>query len=115
MRIHRTMPSIARLSIAAGVTVAVGDAIGISSGEAVLSDKDAQISVAGLAKSVQGSIVYIQTEGKFANADAGNNFWLGTNGELVNSPPSTGIVQQIAKRLDSQNILIVIDKTVIIL
>lgn len=115
MIIKRTAPTVARLSVASGVTIVAGDAVGISSGEAVLSDKDSQISAVGLAKSVQGSIVYIQTEGKFANSDSGNNFWLGSSGSLVNSVPTSGMVQQIAKRLDNQNILIDIDKTVIIL
>lgn len=104
-----------KLEIAEGVTIQVGDAVGISSGFAVLADKDFQISVVGLAKSVQGSIIYIQTEGKFANSDSGDNFWLGTNGSLVNSVPNSGMIQQIAKRADSQNILIDIDKTVITL
>ena len=115
MRISHTIPSIARLSIADGVNISVGNVIGISSGFAVLADKDNQITAVGLAKSVQGSIVYIQTEGKFANSDSGDNFWLGTNGSLVNSVPNSGMIQQIAKRTDSQNILIDIDKTVIIL
>ena len=104
-----------KLEIANGVTIQPGNAVGISSGFAVLADKDSQISVVGLAKSIQGSIVYIQTEGKFANSDSGDNFWLGSNGSLVNSVPTSGMVQQIAKRADSQNILLDIDKTVIIL
>ena len=115
MIIKRTSPFIARLDIASNVTISVGDAVGLSSGEAVLADKDSQISTVGLAKSIQGSIVYIQTEGKFANSDSGNNFWLGSSGSLVNTPPTSGLVQKVAKRADSQNILIDIDKTVIIL
>lgn len=104
-----------KLTIANGVTIEAGDVVGISSGEAVLADKDAQISAIGLAKSIQGSIVYIQTEGKFANTDSGDNFWLGTNGTIVNTVPTSGMVQQIAIRQDAQNLLISIDKTVIIL
>lgn len=104
-----------KLTIANGVTIEAGDVVGVSSGEAVLADKDAQISAIGLAKSIQGSIVYIQTEGKFANTDSGDNFWLGTNGTIVNTVPTSGMVQQIAIRQDAQNLLISIDKTVIIL
>lgn len=115
MRIKRTIPSTVKLSIGEGVNISVGNVVGISSGFAVLADKDAQISAIGLAKSVQGSILYVQTEGKIANTDAGDNFWLGTSGGLVTTPPTTGMIQQIAKRIDNQNILIEIDKTVIIL
>lgn len=114
MLVKHTTPS-SKLTIADGVTIEVGDVVGISSGEAVLADKDTQISAVGLAKSIQGSIVYIQTEGKFANADSGDNFWLGTNGTIVNTVPTSGMVQQIAIRQDAQNLLISIDKTVIIL
>lgn len=114
MLVKHTIPS-SKLTIAPSATIAVGNVVGISSGEAVLADKDLQISAVGLAKSVQGSIVYIQTEGKFANSNLGETFWLGSNGSLVNSVPTTGMVQQIAKRTDSQNILLDIDKTVILL
>jgi hypothetical protein len=114
MRIKREIIS-NKIQIAAGVTISVGDAVGISSGEAVLSDKDTQIPCAGLAKSVQGSIVYIQTEGKFANAAAGDNFWLGPAGSIVNTVPTSGMIQQIAVRQDTQNLLLLIQKTVILL
>jgi len=114
MLIKHQVPS-SKLTIASGVTIEVGDVVGISSGEAVLADKDSQISAVGLAKSIQGSIVYIQTEGKFANTDSGDNFWLGSNGTIVNTVPTSGMVQQIAIRQDAQNLLISIDKTVIIL
>ena len=115
MLVNRTTANIIKLTIASEVTIAVGDVIGISSEEAVLADKDLEISAVGLAKSVQGSIVYIQTNGKFANTDAGENYWLGTSGSLVNTVPTSGMVQQIGKRADNQNILIDIDKSVIIL
>ena len=110
---HQVLSS--KLTIADGVSIEVGDVVGISSGEAVLADKDQEISAVGLAKSVQGSIVYIQTSNKFANTDSGDNFWLGTEGAIVSTVPTTGMVQQIATRVDDQNILIQIDKTVIIL
>ena len=115
MLIKSNSANTVKLTIATGVTIAVGSVVGISSGEAVLADKDLEISAVGLAKSVQGSIVYIQTNGKFANTDAGENYWLGTAGSLVNTVPTSGMVQQLAKRADNQNILIDIDKTVIIL
>ena len=115
MLIKHLTAEVVRLTIADGVSISVGNLVGVSSGEAVLSDKDVLISVVGFAKSVQDGIVYVQTEGKFANSDNGDNFWLGTNGALVSSVPTTGMVQQVAKRVDSANILIDIDKTVIIL
>jgi len=115
MLIKHTTSQIVKLTIASGVSISVGNAVGISSGEAVLSDKNAQVSVVGIAKSVQSGIVYIQTSGKIANSDSGNDFWLGTNGLLVNNVPTTGMVQYIATRIDAQNILIDIDNTVIFL
>lgn len=104
-----------KLEIAQGVTIQVGDVVGVSSGLAILADKNAQIPAIGFAKSVQEGIVYVQTEGKFANSEIGDDFWLGSNGSLVNSVPTFGVVQQIAKRVDNQNILITIDQTVIII
>ena len=115
MLISRTLSRIVSLPIGSGVTITQGKAVGMSSGEAVLADKDQQISALGLAKSIQGSIVYIQTEGKFNKANSNANYWLGTNGDLVDTVPTSGMVQQIAKQIDDQNVLIHIDKTVIIL
>jgi len=115
MLIKRVSAPVIRLPIANGVTIQEGDAVGVSSGEAVLADKDQQISVVGLAKSIQSGTIYVQTEGKFSSTTNGDEFWLGNNGSLLSTPPNSGMLQKIANRVDSQYILISIDQTVIIL
>lgn len=92
----------------------VGQLVCILNNRAVAADKDANLQAIGIAKSVQNSDVYVQLTGKYANTSIGNTFWLGANGSLLNSPPVTGMVQEVANRLDDNTILIAIDKTVIL-
>jgi len=115
MRIKSTPGVFVRMPIATGQTIVAGKAVAGLNGEAVLADKDSEYEVIGLAKEISAGKVYIQVQGKFPSTQTGNEFWIGTNGDLVNTVPTTGIVQKVATRIDNQNILIDVDKTVILL
>ena len=115
MVIKRAQGSFVKSTIASGQTISAGNFVGLSNGEAVLSDNSTNTETIGVAKYVEGSTIIIQTSGKFSNSTSGSEYWLSTSGSITNIIPTSGIVQKVATRLDSQNILIDIDKTVIIL
>lgn len=96
-------------------SISAGDIVGLSAGNAVVADKDTGVEAYGIAKRIDGATIIVQTEGKYPNSDSGNSFWLSTSGALQNSLPTTGIIQQVATRISSQEILITIDRTVIVL
>lgn len=103
------------MTIASGQSIEIGDAVGVYNNEAVLADNSTNTEAIGLAKYINGATVVVQVSGKFSNSQSGTEYWLGIGGSLIDSAPTSGLVQQVAKRIDSQNILIDVDKTVIIL
>ena len=115
MLIKKTPGVYIKADIASGQSISAGQLISIVDGEAVLSDNNNTNPVIGFAKKIDGGTIYIQVQGKYPYSDGASEYWLGSNGSLINSPPTDGLVQKVAHRLDNQNILIDIDKTVIIL
>lgn len=101
--------------IASGQSISAGNVVALSNGKAVLADKDNSAEAIGLAKEIDGDTIYIQTQGKYPHTDSSTEYWLGSTGSIVSTPPTSGMVQKIAHRIDDQNILIHVDKTVIIL
>ena len=115
MLIKQTAGIFIKADIASGQSISAGQLVSLVSGEAVLSDNNSTNVVIGLAKKIDSGTIYIQVQGKYEYSDSASEYWLGSNGALVSSPPTNGLVQKVAHRLDNQNILIDIDKTVIIL
>ena len=100
---------------ATGAIISPGDVVGFVQGEVVLSDKDSGIPAEGIAKHVESDTITVQTAGKFSNSNAGDDYWLGTSGTIVSAVPTSGIIQKIGKRTNTSEILITIDRTVIVL
>lgn len=115
MVIKKTQGDFFTTTIASGQTISAGNLVGLVDGEAVLSDNSTNTEAVGVAKYVESSTIIVQTSGKLSNSQSGTEYWLGTNGGLVDTVPTNGMIQRVANRIDAQNILIDIDKTVIIL
>ena len=103
------------LPVKSGSTVSTGDAVYINNGEAERADKDTEKHAYGFARHIQGTNVIVQTSGVIPKTVSVGSYWLGSNGTITNTIPTTGLVQEIAKGLNNNKLLITIDRTVIIL
>ena len=115
MVIKRTPGVFTRASIASGSVIQEGNLVSLLNGEAVLADNTMSRVSVGFAKSIENGIVYIQVNGKINNSESGTEYWTGPSGNMLSSPPTSGLVQKVAERIDNQNVLITIDKTVILI
>lgn len=104
-----------RIADGSSGSISAGDIVGLSAGNAVVADKDTGVEAYGIAKRIDGATIIVQTEGKYPNSSSDNEFWLGATGALQSTPPTSGIVQKVATRVNSQEILITIDRTLIVL
>ena len=113
MRLDVQASNIVSAPIKDGVTINKGQPVAISGGEAILADSNS-VEAEGLAKLVYDGKVFIQTGGKYPLSGSEEQFWLGPNGSIVENNPDHLVDQRIAKRLDSEYILITPHREVIL-
>lgn len=92
--------------------------VGINSvGNAELSSRDASsfITPVGIIRHQESNYVIVQLEGEIeiSSTQEGDEYWLSTDGNIINSPPTSGIIQKVGIGLQNNKILVRIDTDII--
>ena len=111
--IKRAKGSILSFSIKSGVNFSIGKAVYINNGEADLADKDLDKKAYGFVRDIQGSTVIVQTDGVLPTSSSVGKYWLSTSGDITQTVPSSGTLQEVAMGLTGNKIMITIDTTTI--
>lgn len=88
-----------------------------SLGNAELSDNTNSpfITPVGIIRHLENNYVILQLEGEIqiSSTQEGEQYWLSTNGNIINTPPSSGIVQKVGIGLQNNKLLVNIDTNII--
>ena len=100
--------------------LAVHKFIGVnSSGNAEISSQEGTpfIPPVGIIRHLESNYVILQLEGEIeiSSTQEGDEYWLSVAGNIINTPPTSGIVQKVGIGLQDNKLLVSIDKTTITL